>query len=121
MIQAIAYITDRPLFRECEGPLPPPSTLAWQLNNESSTGLNHTKLFAIMDDFISKLLTFPPVPAPAESLSEPQYDQSIRAVSQLLESAPPGKLASGLSTGEDVLDVSDGGDDCIFFPKKEED
>lgn len=59
-----------------------------------------------MDDLVPKLLTFPPVPSPAEPLSESQYDQSIRAISQLLTSAPPGKLGSGLSTGEDIFDVS---------------
>jgi COP9 signalosome complex subunit 3 len=65
-----------------------------------------TKLFSTMDDLIPKLLTFPPVPALAEPISDFTYDQSIRAISQLLISAPPGKLASGLSTGEDVFDVS---------------
>ncbi|KAF7513503.1 hypothetical protein GJ744_008797 [Endocarpon pusillum] len=60
-----------------------------------------------MDDLVPKLLTFPPVPSPAESLSDSQYDQSIRAISQLLTSAPPGKLGSGLSTGEDVFDILD--------------
>jgi COP9 signalosome complex subunit 3 len=64
------------------------------------------KLLLTMDDLIPKLLSFPPVPAPAQPLSDFMYDQSIRAISQLLISTPPGKLASGLSTGEDVLDVS---------------
>jgi hypothetical protein len=60
----------------------------------------------IMDDLIPKLLTFPPVVAPAEPLTDAQYDQSIRAISQLLTATAPAKLASGLSTGEDVFDVS---------------
>ena len=59
-----------------------------------------------MDDLIPKLLTFPPASAPAEPLSDSQYDQSIRAILQLLTSASTAKLASGLSTGEDVFDVS---------------
>lgn len=59
-----------------------------------------------MDELIPKVLTFPPVPAPAEPLPDSQYDQLIREVSQLLTSVPPGRLTSGLSTGEDVLDVS---------------
>ena len=59
----------------------------------------------IMDDLIPKLLIFPPVPAPAE-LSNSQYDHSIRQIYQLLTSVSTAKLASGLSTGEDVFDVS---------------
>jgi COP9 signalosome complex subunit 3 len=58
-----------------------------------------------MDELIPKLLAFPPVPAPAEPLSDFQYDQLIRPISQLLTSTPPSKLASSLSTGEDVFDV----------------
>lgn len=59
-----------------------------------------------MDELIPQLLSFPPVPTPVEPLSDFQYDQSIRALSQLLASTPSGKLVSGLSTGEDVFDVS---------------
>lgn len=62
--------------------------------------------FTIMDDLIPKILTFPPVPAPSQPLSDFQYDQSIRAISQLLTSTPAVKLASGLATREDVFDVS---------------
>ena len=58
-----------------------------------------------MDDLIPKLLVFPPVPAPAEPLSDSQYDQAIRQISQLLTATPTTKLASGLNTGEDVFDV----------------
>jgi hypothetical protein len=89
--------------------------VAWPPNNKFSAGVMDTKHLPTMDDLIPKLLTFPPVPAPAEPLSDFTYDQSIRAISQLLISAPPGKLASVLSTGEDVLDVShETGNDWSF-------
>lgn len=70
-----------------------------------------------MEELIPKLLTFPPVPTPAEPLSDSQYDQSIRAISQLLTSIPPAQLISGLSTGEDIFDVSSGGVGARIFPE----
>ncbi len=88
------------------------SRQAWTLNDEPSPHLIRTGLFPVMDDLIPKLLTFPPVPAPAKPLTDTQYDQTIRAISQLLTSTPTVKLASGLSTGEDIFDVSCGYVNC---------
>ena len=59
-----------------------------------------------MDEILQRVLSFPPNPPPAVPLSDKDYDKQVRAVVQVLNATSAKKLIGGVSTGEDLLDVS---------------
>lgn len=59
-----------------------------------------------MDGILQQVLSFPPNPPPAVPLSDKDYDKQVRAVVQVLNATSAKKLTGGISTGEDLLDVS---------------
>ncbi|KAL9122363.1 MAG: hypothetical protein Q9187_001080 [Circinaria calcarea] len=58
-----------------------------------------------MDELLAHLLTFPPHPPPPQPLPDIEYDKQIRALVQLLNHTSASKLTSGMSSGDDLLDV----------------
>ena len=58
-----------------------------------------------MDELLAHLLTFPPHPPPPQPLPDIEYDKQIRALVQLLNQTSASKLTSGMSSGDDLLDV----------------
>jgi len=60
-----------------------------------------------MDAILRQVLSFPPHPPPAVPPSDKDYDKQIRAVVQVLNVTSAKKLTGGVTTGEDLLDVSE--------------
>lgn len=68
-----------------------------------------------MDGILQQVLSFPPNPPPTVPLSDKDYDKQVRAVVQVLNATSAKKLIGGVSTGEDLLDVS-GPQLCYAMP-----
>ena len=59
-----------------------------------------------MESILPQLLAFPPHPPPVVPLTEGEYDKSMKSLVRLLNGISGSKLKSGISTGDDLLDVS---------------
>ncbi|ESZ97388.1 hypothetical protein SBOR_2216 [Sclerotinia borealis F-4128] len=58
-----------------------------------------------MDDYLPRMLLFPPHPAPLVPLSESQYDDGITSQIDILKKTPEKTLLQSTSGGENPLDV----------------
>jgi len=58
-----------------------------------------------MDELLPQLLSFPPHPAPAQKLSDSEYDKQVKSIVKLLNGTSASKLVRGAGGGGDLLDV----------------
>jgi len=59
-----------------------------------------------MESLLPQLLAFPPHPPPVVPLTDAEYDKQVRLIVQNLNTVPASKLTSGVTRGDDFLDVS---------------
>ena len=59
-----------------------------------------------MDDLLPQLLSFPPHPAPAQKLSDSDYEKQVKSIVKLLNGTSASRLVKGVGGGGDLLDVS---------------
>ncbi|MCJ1251285.1 hypothetical protein MMC30_008516 [Trapelia coarctata] len=60
-----------------------------------------------MDDLLPQLLSFPPHPAPAQKLSDSDYEKRVKSIVKLLNGTSASQLVRGVGGGGDLLDILD--------------
>lgn len=59
-----------------------------------------------MESILPQLLSFPPHPPPPQPLTEGEYEKQIKSLLRVLNATSASKLRNGVTTGDDLLDVS---------------